>query len=305
VLCAAATAYANITLETVTVGDPGNAADPGTGSGTVSYTYLIGKYEVSNAEYAAFLNAVDQSGINPNAIYNGNMNSDASNGGITFTAGSASGSKYAAKTGFENKPVVYVNIYDAMRFANWLNNGQGGADTETGAYTLSSPGPRNSGATVFVTSEAEWYKAAYFDPTKGETNYWLYPTQSDGAPGAAAPNSSANQANYSFAVGAVTNGGAYSGSASHYGTFDQGGNVWEWNDEILLGSPRTLLGGSWNASTWHLESSYPYNFPYPGMEINTIGFRIAIVPEPSSIALLATAAVGLGARRKRPARAER
>ena len=33
-------------------------------------------------------------------------------------------------------PVNYVDFYDALRFANWMNNGQGNGDTETGAYTL-------------------------------------------------------------------------------------------------------------------------------------------------------------------------
>ena len=39
----------------------------------------------------------------------------------------------------------YVTWYDTIRFANWLNNGQGTGDTETGAYTLlgGTPTPSN------------------------------------------------------------------------------------------------------------------------------------------------------------------
>src|SRR5262249_50686067 len=152
----------------------------------------------------------------------------------------------------ENKPVVYVNWYDALRFANWLNNGQGSGDTETGAYTLlggkivPTNGPsitRNPGATWFLPSESEWYKAAYYNPAS--SSYFAYPTPSNPAPAAQAPPGNANSANYSFAVNDLSNAGAYSNARSPYGTFDQGGNVWEWN-EALNNSFRAIRGGSWN-----------------------------------------------------------
>ena len=47
-----------LTVDTVPVGDPGNANDPATGYGAVGYEYRIGKYEVTLSQYAAFLNAV-------------------------------------------------------------------------------------------------------------------------------------------------------------------------------------------------------------------------------------------------------
>ena len=45
-------------IETVQIGHVGNAADPSTGYGAVNYAYSIGKHEVTNAQYADFLNAV-------------------------------------------------------------------------------------------------------------------------------------------------------------------------------------------------------------------------------------------------------
>jgi hypothetical protein len=48
-------------LETVSVGNPGNAADFrrfAVGYGSVAYSYQIGKYEVTAAQYTEFLNAV-------------------------------------------------------------------------------------------------------------------------------------------------------------------------------------------------------------------------------------------------------
>ncbi len=48
-----------VTIPTVPVGNAGNAKDPGTGNdyGAVSYEYRMGTTEVTNAQYAEFLNA--------------------------------------------------------------------------------------------------------------------------------------------------------------------------------------------------------------------------------------------------------
>lgn len=60
-------------LDTVLVGHAGNAPDPLTGLGAVSYQYHIGATEVTNAQYASLLNAVDPGGTNPHDLYNPNM----------------------------------------------------------------------------------------------------------------------------------------------------------------------------------------------------------------------------------------
>ena len=46
-------------LQFVTVGDPGNAPDT-TGFGAVPYTYQMGTYDITVAQYTQFLNAVAQ-----------------------------------------------------------------------------------------------------------------------------------------------------------------------------------------------------------------------------------------------------
>jgi formylglycine-generating enzyme required for sulfatase activity len=128
----------------------------------VPYEYRIGKYEVTNAQYAEFLNAVDPMGTNLRGLYFSGM-STSQHGGIDFSAGATAGSKYTVKPARDNDPVVYVTWNAAFRFANWLHHGQGKGDTETGAYTL---GPnfkditRNVGAKWFLPSENEWYKDA-------------------------------------------------------------------------------------------------------------------------------------------------
>lgn len=308
-------AYANptlaITIDTVPVGNVGNANDPATGGlyGGVNYAYNIGTTEVTNAQYADFLNA--KAASDPLGLYNTNMGSNV-RGGITQSGVSGSFT-YATKTNMDNKPVNYVSWYDSIRFANWLNNGQGTGDTETGAYTLlggtATPSnglsiTRNVGATWFLTSEDEWYKAAYYQPAAegGDTdNYWLYPTASNTTPTIATANSVGDISNpgtnvVNYANGAVWNsqngnvttvGSAGLLSHSFYGTSDQGGNVWEWN-EALVGSFRGLRGGAWNYSLSNLQSSLRFGFT-PTTENDNFGFRVAEVPEPSTLVLASLA----------------
>lgn len=321
---------AAITIPTVPVGNVGNASDPVDGDsvtagmqnlGSVGYAYNIGKYEVTNAQYAAFLNEKAKS--DPLGLYNMNMGSFAIGG---ITQGGLSGSfNYTLKTNMANKPVNYVSWYDAIRFANWLHNGQGTGDTETGAYTLGLLIPdgtpvngdiitRNAGATWFLPSENEWYKAAYYQPAAqgGDAdNYWAYPTASNSAPTLAAANGAGdisnpgtNVANYNSGANwngvdgnLTTVGSAGALSQSFYGTSDQGGNVWEMNDSLSsVGSDaRVMRGGFFQNLSPQLQSSFSTNiytgYFYPTEGPNK-GFRVATIPEPSS-GVLAICACGL------------
>ncbi len=164
----------------------------------------------------------------------------------------------------------------SARFVNWLQNGQGAGSTETGVYDMSLTTPLRSGSASFwIPSENEWYKAAYYQPVAqgGDTDsYWLYPTKSNTAPGNEI-GSGANQANfrdgdfattpgnntYSGSQNYLTDGGAFIDSASYYGTYDQGGNVFEWNDTVLAGSSRGLRGGSWGTFQNDLLSSVRFS----------------------------------------------
>jgi len=308
-----------ITIATVPVGNVGNTADTSAhsgndaGQGAVSYAYNIGKYEVTNSQYAAFLNAADAGGANANGIYNDSMGTDA-RGGITYTSGSASGTKYAVRTNMGDKPVNYVSWYDAARFTNWLGNGQGTGSTETGSYTLvGNTGiiTKNVGATVYISSEDEWYKAAYYKGGSTNAGYWLYPTQNNTAPTVATANASgtisnpgANVANYSYGAdwngldGNVTTVGS-AGAASYYGTFDQGGNVWEWNDAVVSGSYRGLRGGSFNVyGGVGLQAAFRYGGYSPANEDLNIGFRVSQIPEPASMTLLVLGGIGMLFRRR-------
>ena len=275
-----------VTISTVPVGNAGNAADT-TSYGAVSYDYRIATTEVTNAQYAAFLNA--KAASDPLALYNTSMGSGF--GGIT-RSGSSGSYTYAAIAGRENMPVNHVSWYDSIRFANWLHNGQGSGDTETGAYTLlgGTPTPsnglsitRNAGALWFLPSEDEWYKAAYHKNDGTTANYFDYPTASDTAPTAEAPAGGSNSANHTFVVSDLTDGGAYTASDSPYGTFDQAGNVWEWN-EALIGSSRGVRGGTLSATSFYLQSSYQGSYTPSGGAWD-VGFRVATVPEPGTAVL--------------------
>jgi len=124
-------AFGSVTIDWVIVRDAGNTTDTN-GYGAVGYELSIGTNEVTNAQYAAFLNAVAVN--DANNLYNESMGS-AAMGGFT-RAGDPGNYVYAVKSGHENLPVVYVSVTDAMRFTIWLHNGMGSGGTETGAYDL-------------------------------------------------------------------------------------------------------------------------------------------------------------------------
>jgi formylglycine-generating enzyme required for sulfatase activity len=298
-----------VTIDWVTVGNPGNAADTpsncyAASCGSVSYSYYISKYEVTNAQYAEFLNA--KAAADPLGLYHPNMGADATFGGITRSGVSGSYT-YAVNAGFANKPVTFVSFYDALRFSNWLNNGQGSGDTETGAYTITVDGivnntiTRNPGAITFLTSENEWYKAAYYSP--GGT-YFDYPTGTNAETGCVAPGSdTGNSANCRGAGGVLTDVGAYGLSDSPYGTFDQGGNVWEWNEQIFSGSDRVVRGGSWLDLAAYFAASNELS-PDPTLEVSSLGFRVAsLVPEPGQVLLVLAGGLVLAAARRQRRRA--
>lgn len=395
-----------VTIDWVTVGNPGNAADS-TGYGAVGYEYQIGKYEVTIQQYADFLNAV--AATDPHSLYNTNMGSDQRVAGISRTGVSGAytysvvppaGVTPAGADSPGNRPITWVNWFDAARFVNWMNNGQGSATTESGAYTISTgqitAASRTGGVTTYTLSapstfsvgdqvsvtglggtalnvrgivtsvsgsqftmsntsvnavatrtgsmtgasasaasnaavsiptQNEWYKAAHYSPVQGgvgSPGYYTYATQSNTLPDNAI-GGAANQANWfdsaysvtqtTFAAGQnyLTNVGAFTNSYSYYGTFDQNGNVAEFNASISgttsgsVGSLRGVRGGVYN------EDQGAFGLPSadaggqnPSLENWYTGFRLAspvVVPEPSTpamaLAVLASGGYSMWRRRKR------
>lgn len=317
-----------VTIDWVPVGDPGNAGQTQTYTnggtltfGTVNYAYRIMKFEFTNSQYAAFLNAIDPDGTNPNSVYHSDMGSNV-RGGITNT-GTTNGSRYAVKSNMGAKPVNYVSWWNAARVSNWLHNGaqtygstdsSASAPQNTGAYntgtaTTGDAVAVNSGALVYIPTENEWYKAAYYNPTLngGAGGYRVYGNGFDAEPGIVSADAFGvgsaggvgNFANYGMGAdwniqnGNVTTVGT-NGAASYYGAFDMSGNLTEWNDLAGVGgSSGGLRGGNYSVSAVGVSSSSRNTFPPSTVSVG-LGFRLAAVPEPATLGMASGGALCAG-----------
>ena len=302
----ASTAHA-VNIETVPVGDPGNAGDTRYGGsyGAVGYTYSIGKYEVTAGQYVEFLNKTAK--IDTYGLYNASMWMDTTYGCGIQQSGTSGSYTYSVASNYANRPVNYVSWGDSARFANWMSNGQptgvqNASTTEDGSYVLNGATSdaallavtRKANATWVIPSEDEWYKSAYHKNEGVTSNYFDYPMSSD--------SGNTGMANYGYSVGRTTDVGSYR-YASPYGTFDQGGNVWEWNEAVIYGSDRGLRGGSFDNGNdiVILHASFRNGCIYPASEYRVVGFRVSEVPEPATLSLLALGALALMRRGHRTA----
>lgn len=199
-------------LDMVLVDEENNPQDGfSPGYGRVNKKYWIGKYPVTNGEYAAYLNHINSIADDDtmNAFYNPAI--DENNlrmavgidrheemdifPGIHFL-------QYAPVDGMEDHPVVGITWMQAARYCNWLHNMSmdwHDINTNDGAYDMSLPVqtmPRKSDARYFLPNENEWYKAAYYGkyivsagwPAQTAFKYFEYPTGFDDPPAEALYN---------------------------------------------------------------------------------------------------------------------
>jgi len=254
----------------VTIGGTGVGADPATGYGAVNYSYQISRYEVTGAEFNAA--ATDD----PNV---GNCSYDSLNG-----------------------PAYYVSWYEAVKYCNWLTSG----DAYLGAYVhtngMFSHIDRDAAVLSYTTAyvlptEDEWYKAAYWrndvndqwslyahgtdtTPTWGTTNGWNYYDPDGG-----------------YAYNHDTWPVGY-GAQEQNGTYDMMGNATEWT-EVLYDSSRYLTrGGGYGSSAMTLSSTAQRGGGYPDREYSNVGFRVVMVPEPSTVLLFFIGGIGAWILRK-------
>ncbi len=297
-------------LEMVTVGNPGNAPYDHSFEyydeeleefvyiekyyGAVDYVFQISKFEVTNAQYVEFLNA--NAAVDANGLYHTSMSSHPEGCGIQ-RSGYSGHYTYSVPADRANHPVNFVSYLDAVRFCNWLHNGQDSYSTEYGSYEFENQWEctRSASATWCIPSVNEWHKAAYHKNDGATGNYWDYPTGTNNTPSNDLvnpdPGNNANFYQYGHTLGGpyyTTTVGQFENSESPYGTFDQGGNLWEWNeipDEMTSVSSFGFRGGSWdnyyNADcSFELDAWYDNYIEYgaePSLQISLIGFRVALL----------------------------
>ena len=301
----------------VTVGNPGNAGEwsgwiaegegPARICGAVGYTFNMGKFEVTAGQYTEFLNKV--AATDTYGLYHTWMDSTDNSAGCGIKRTGSSGSyTYSVPSDWANRPVNWVSWGDAARFANWLANGQPTGTqelttTEDGSYYLNGAMTgaalmavtRKASARYVIPSEDEWYKAAYHKNDGVTSDYFYYPTSSNTLPFNVLGNPTDPGNRATLRYGAYTIGlpyfrtevGEHENSGSPYGTFDQCGNVWEWNEGGVGLEGRNLRGGAYNSGdASRLHAAYRYERS-PTDEYYDYGFRVAAVPEPATMGLLA------------------
>ena len=287
-----------INMAWVPVGNAGNNADD-TGYGSVGYIYQIGKYEVTSSQYCDFLNAVGVTDASdPHGLYNLLMDTDDKGCKIYWNS-----TKFDVRSGYENKPVNYVSWYDCLRFANWMHNGQGQGETEDGAYDMSlgSNVIRKAEALIWLPSEDEWYKAAYYKGGGTNAGYWEYATQSDTTPNNNWPNDdNGNSANYGHKSSSpyITDVDAYVLSTSAYGTLNQNGNIVETLETLTEPGSFCHRGAAWSNTDYYL-SSFVRASNGLTYECSAAGLRIARIPEPATVLLLGLGGLLLKRKRKK------
>ena len=223
--------------------------------------FRMSKYEITNAQYAAFLNAkgIGSNGIWASApVYKTQTLIYADNfGGLTY-----SGSQWVPVAGYENAPVINVTWYGATEYATYIG---GTLPTEAQweyACRAGNTTPFNTG-TCLSNFDANYLWSSPYNICTNTVTTPLSKTQPVGA---------------------------YAGNA--FGLYDMHGNVWEWcadwydtypstpqNDPTGAagGSRRVYRGGSFGNRGENCRSAFRSE-EYPYWYYNSLGFRVVFVP---------------------------
>ena len=224
--------------------------------------YWIGKYPVTNAQFAAYVKATGYKTSAEKIGYSWVWDFEKKEGkkvnGIYWRKPQIDQNGIAK---ISDHPVVHVSWKDAQAFCLWAS--------------------RVSGYSIYLPSEAEWEKAAR--SVDGRKYPW----------GNEKPNS--RLLNFNMNIGGTTAVGSYPGGVSPCGALDMAGNVWEWmadwyGEDYYQKSPprnptgpskgeyRVLRGGSWDYNERNVRSAYRNWFNPDLRNSDFLGFRCATSP---------------------------
>jgi sulfatase modifying factor 1 len=304
-ICKIHTKTPKLSIELLKVGNINNIADPLTGFGSIDYEYKIGKYIITIAQYTQFLNNIAfEDKYN---LYDERMAIDMAIAGIDRN-GISGKYKYSVMNNVgdsSNRPIVYISILNAMRFVNWLSNGQPCGKqtkhtTENGSYDLKiqnikikrnkiNPNTKKP-PLYFIPTENEWYKAAYYDPTLNNNmgGYYLYASNSNTLPNNYIDGDTKNSANSvyntnycisqkpinTFYKNNLTDVGTFTNTICYYGTYDNGGDSYEITTNYSNNFMCVARGGFWASVDLPLRSTTSQSNTNDYRD-NNLGFRIS------------------------------
>ncbi|MEN0021534.1 MAG: SUMF1/EgtB/PvdO family nonheme iron enzyme [Planctomycetota bacterium] len=318
----ATTAQAQVDIDFVTIGAPGNEPfefDTSLGTiqwGEVEYRYRIGRTEITTQQWMTFLNTF----ATQDALWEDIVLPFAW-GAVDDPGYNGPGRRWMLNPNNPDAALVPVDMgwFDAARFANWMHNGQSSdpASLNSGVYDASLfnlfDAPlitRAADAKYWIPSIDEWIKAAHYDPNRfgpGEGGYWQWANMSDEPPIPGLPGTGGTTAATLDDVRGLPIG-SYPEALSPWGLLDTSGSRREWTDEIdplrffLPGDPAWQTEGSGAGFSGSLSlqgdeidrGGNARPFSSPGISIRLA----AAIPTPST-ATLATLAMIAAARRRR------
>jgi formylglycine-generating enzyme required for sulfatase activity len=220
----------------------------------VEQPYAISRYPVTNAQYAAFVQA---GGYGERRYW--------TEAGWAWREGVSEPPSLGESWDLPNHPRVAVSWYESVAFCCWLTD------------VLRECGRLEGGQEITLPTEPQWEKAARSDDGR------IYPWGSEPDP---------ERANYAdTGIGSTSAVGCFLGGASPCGAEDLSGNVWEWTrslyenypydpgdgrENLEEGGSRVVRGGAFDPPEYGVRCAYRNYWNYPHDRLRDHGFRVVV-----------------------------
>ncbi len=223
--------------------------------------FYIDKYEVTNAQYATFLNAY---GKNEDSAGHELLDLDDS-----YCLIEKAGSTYKAKAGYENHPVIEVSWYGAGAYAQFYGKRLPTEAQWEKAARGSLVGKKYPWGDTITHDDANY-------PGTGGKDKWNGTSPVDSFP----PNGYGlyDMAGNVWDWCADEYNSTYYSESPKENPLGPGTPVFFVNDDftnVNISSMRVLRGGSWYNSTYSLRCAYRYSYSPPYSKFSYGGFRCA------------------------------